>query len=122
MLGLHRQARRAACHEGKPHGSSIFFLFVCAVDSEHVAQDAKGAYLGDRDRGGQNVPNVRGGGNSPRKLSLESFDFLTRKSRIFDRISVEKGQIQGPLKSQNFHPPSNFRRFDPPLSRSSNIS
>ena len=32
--------------------------------------------IGDRDRGGQNVPNARGGGgNSPRKLSLESLDF-----------------------------------------------
>ena len=33
---------------------------------------------------------------------------------VFYRISVEKGQIQGPPKIQNFHPPSNFRRFDPP--------
>ena len=32
-------------------------------------------FLGDRDRGGQNVPNARGGGNSPRKLPLENLDF-----------------------------------------------
>ena len=71
--------------------------------------------FGNRDRGGQNVPNARGGGGelapkvAPRRLGL-----LTPKLAIFCRISVERGQFQGPLKIQNFHPPSNFRRFDPP--------
>ena len=57
-------------------------------------------YLGHRDRGGQNVPNARGGGNSPRKLPLENLDFLTPKLAIFYRISIEKGQIQGPENSK----------------------
>ena len=37
-----------------------------------------GKRVGDRDRGGgggQNVPNARGGENSPRKLPLEDLDF-----------------------------------------------
>ena len=49
--------------------------------------------VGDWDRGGQNVPNDRGGELAPPKL------------RVFKRNSVEKGQISGPLKIQNFHPP-----------------
>ena len=70
--------------------------------------------LGDSDSGGQNVPNARGGGTRlERKLGL-----LTPKLRVFCRISVEKGQIQGPPKIQNFHPPSNFGRFNPHLCRS----
>ena len=44
--------------------------------------------------GGELAPKV-----APRKLGL-----LTPKLAIFYRISVEKGQIQGPLKIQNFHP------------------
>ena len=72
----------------------------------------------NRDRGGQNVPNARGG-NSPRKLPLEDLDFWPLNWRFSLLISVERGQFQGPLKGplkvQNFHPPpSNFRRFDPP--------
>ena len=79
---------------------------------------ALAAFRWDRDRGGQNVPNVRGGGNSPRKLSLQSLDFWPPNWGFFCRTSIEKGQITGPPKNQNCHPPSNFRRFDPPLSRS----
>ena len=51
--------------------------------------------------GVQNVPNARGGGNSPRKLPLENLDFSPPNWRFF-------------LEIQNFHPPSNFRRFDLP--------
>ena len=69
---------------------------------------------GDRDRGGQNVPNARGGGELAPKVVLGKLGLLTPKLRIFYRISVEKGQIQGPPKIKNFHPPSNFRRFYPP--------
>ena len=47
-------------------------------------------------------------------LPLENLDFLTSKLAILYRNSVERGQFQGPLEIQNFHPPSNFRRFDPP--------
>ena len=52
----------------------------------------------------------RGGGTRPeRRLGL-----LTPKVAILYGLSVERGQFQGPLEIQNFHPPSNFRRFDPP--------
>ena len=33
---------------------------------------------------------------------------------IFHRISVERGQFQGPLEIPDAHPPSNFQRFAPP--------
>ena len=36
------------------------------------------------------------------------------KLRIFSRISVDRGQFQGPLRIQNFQPPLYFRRFQPP--------
>ena len=64
--------------------------------------------------GGQNVPNARGGGELALKVAPRRLGLLTPKLRIFYRISVERGQFQGPLEIQNFHPPSNFRRFDPP--------
>ena len=38
----------------------------------HLLETLKETGIGG---GGQNVPNARGGGNSPRKLSLESLDF-----------------------------------------------
>ena len=63
--------------------------------------------------GGQNVPNARGGGELAPKVVLGKLGLLTPKLTIFYRISVERRQIQGPPKFQNFHPPSNFRRFDP---------
>ena len=66
----------------------------------------------DRDRGGQ-IPNVRGGELAP-KVVLAKLGLSTPKLRIFYRNSAEKGQISGPPKIQSFHPPSNFRRFDPP--------
>ena len=62
--------------------------------------------MGDRDRGGlKTYRTLEGEGARPESCPW--------KLRIFDRISVEKGQIQGPPKSQN-SPLSNFRRFDPP--------
>ena len=38
------------------------------VEHDHVSETGIGG-------GGQNVPNARGGGNSPRKLPLEDLDF-----------------------------------------------
>ena len=54
-----------------------------------------------------------GGGLAP-KVAPRKLGLLAPKLAIFYRVSVEKGQIQGPLKIQYFHPPSNFRRFGPP--------
>ena len=51
----------------------------------------------DRERGGQNVPNVRGGELAP-KVVLAKLGLLTPKLRIFYRNSAEKGQISGPPK------------------------
>ena len=73
-----------------------------------------GVLFGDRYRGGQNVPNVREGGELAPKVIVAKLGLLTPKFRIFCRNSVEKGQMSGPPKNQNFHPPSNSRRFDPP--------
>ena len=39
---------------------------------------------------------------------------MTPKLRIFYRISVERGQIQGPLKIRNFHPPLIFGDLNAP--------
>ena len=64
--------------------------------------------------GGSNVLNARGGGELAPKVAPRRLGLVTPTLATFYRISSEKGQIQGPLKIQNFHPPSNFRRFDPP--------
>ena len=67
--------------------------------------------------GGGGVKTYRtleGGGELAPKVAPRRLGHLTPKLAIFYRISVEKGQIQGPLIIQNSPPPSNFRRFDPP--------
>ena len=61
--------------------------------------------IGDRDRGGQNVPNARGGGGLAPKVAPRKLGLLTSKLAIFYRNSVERGQFQGPLEIQIFHPP-----------------
>ena len=51
------------------------------------------------------------------------FRFIFRKKKRGDTVRetpfakprVERSPIQGPPKIQNFYPPSNFRRFNPPL-------
>ena len=65
---------------------------------------------------GEGVKTYRApeGGTRPESCPWNGWMFLEFKLRIFCGISVERGQIWGPLKIQNFHPPSNFRRFDPP--------
>ena len=62
--------------------------------------------------GVQNVPKAtEGGGELTPKVAPRKLGLLTPKLATFYRISVERGQFQGPLEIQNFHPPSNFRRF-----------
>ena len=59
--------------------------------------------------GGELAPKA-----APRRLGL-----WAPKLAIFYRISVERGQFQGPLKIQNFHPPPlTFGGELTPLSRS----
>ena len=67
----------------------------------------------DRDRGGSNVPNARGGELAP-NVAPWRLGLLTPKSAIFCRIFVERDQFQGSLEIQDFHLLSNFRRFEPP--------
>ena len=63
-------------------------------------------WIGDWDRGGgQNVPNARGGGELAPKVVPWRLGLLTPKLTIFYRISVERGQFQGPLEIRNFYPP-----------------
>ena len=69
--------------------------------------------------GSKRTERLEGGELAP-KVVLGKLGLATPKLRIFCRISVERGQIQGHPKIENFHPPSNFRRFDPPLSPVSN--
>ena len=54
--------------------------------------------------GGQNVPKARGRGLAP-KVGPWRLGLLTPKLVNFYRISVARGQFQGPLEIQNFHPP-----------------
>ena len=61
------------------------------------------------------------GGELAPKVVLGKLGLLTPNLRIFYRTSVERGQIQGPPKIENFHPPSSFRRFDPPPIPVSNL-
>ena len=73
-----------------------------------------GPSLGDRDRGG--TERWRVGGTRP-KVAPRRLGLLIPKVAIFYWISVERGQFQGPWRFK-ISPPSNFRRFHPPLSRS----
>ena len=57
---------------------------------------------------------AEGGGSSPQKLPLEDLAFWAPNCQFSFWISVALGQFQGPLDIQN-SPPSNFRRFDPPI-------
>ena len=69
----------------------------------------------DRGGGGQNVLNARGGVNSPRKLPLEDLDFWPLSWRVFFRISIERGQFQGPPENSKFSPlPLIFGDLTPP--------
>ena len=81
---------------------------VCACNLQEIVHTSETGIGGVKTyrtlEGGELAPKV-----APRRLRL-----LTPKLAIFYRISVERGQFQGPLKIQNFHPPSNFRRFDTP--------
>ena len=68
-------------------------------------------------RGGQTVLNARGGGGGRnRPENSRSLGILTPKLMgfFFSRISVERGQFQGPLKIRNLHPPLIFGDFPPP--------
>ena len=88
----------------------FFWVFACPFC------DKKGTWgRSEAGIGGQNVPKARGGWELTRKLSLESLDFWPPNCGFFYRISVERVKNQGPPKIQSFHPPSNFRRFDPPI-------
>ena len=73
-----------------------------------------GISLGDRDRGLKTCRTLEGGGELAPKVAPRKLGLLTSKLAIFYRNCVERGQFQGPLEIQNFTPPSNFRRFDPP--------
>ena len=66
-------------------------------------------------RGGfQNLPNARGG-ELAQKVAPRRLELFTPTLAIFYRISGERGQFQGPLEIQKFHPPPfNFQRFEPP--------
>ena len=72
-------------------------------------------FFGNRDRGGQNAPNARGGGELAPKVVLGKLGLLTPKLRIFYRSSVEKGRIQGPPKIHSFHPPLIFGHLTPSI-------
>ena len=75
--------------------------------------------LGSPQGGGQNVPNARGGGfggTRPESCPSKTWTF-DPKIDDFYRISVERGQFQGPLEIQKFPPPVIFGDLTP-LSRS----
>ena len=87
-----------------PSKSAIFKASRCAISLV--------SWKPGRGGGVKTYRTLEGGGTRPESCPSK-LGLLTPKLAIFYRISVEKGQIQGPLKIQNFHP-SNFRRFDPP--------
>ena len=64
--------------------------------------------------GGVKTYRTLDGGELAPKVAPPKLGLLTPKLAIFSRKSEERRQFQGPLEIQNFHPPSNFRRFDPP--------
>ena len=64
----------------------------------------EGSKRTERRMGGELAPKV-----APRRLGV-----LTPKLAIFLRISVERCQLQGPLRIQNFRPPLIFGDLTPP--------
>ena len=89
---------------------------LAAKSQRQMASDCHLHIFGDWGRGG-GVKTYRmlEGGTRPESCPSKTWT-LTPKLTIFYRISVERGQFQGPLEIKNFHPPHDFRRFDPPLS------
>ena len=63
--------------------------------------------------GGVKTHRTLEGGELALKVVLAKLGLLTPKLRIFYRKSIEKGQISGPPKNQNFHPPLIFRDLTP---------
>ena len=61
--------------------------------------------FGDRDRGGVETYRTLEGGELASKLAPRRLGLLTPKLTIFYRISVERGQFQGPLEIENLQPP-----------------
>ena len=55
--------------------------------------------------GGSKTYRTLGGGELAPKVVLGKLGLFDPQTKIFYRISVEKVQIQGPPKTQNFHPP-----------------
>ena len=66
--------------------------------------------------GGVKTYRTLEGGELAPKVVLGRLGLLTPKLKVFYRISAEKGQIQGPPKIQNFHPPPLiFGDLTPPI-------
>ena len=62
------------------------------------------AQIGKRDRGGQNVPNARGGGTRPESCLCKSWIFEPQIEDFLKKL-CRKGSNFGTPKSQNFQPP-----------------
>ena len=78
-------------------------------------------FVGNRDRGGQNVPNARGGGTRPESCPSKTWTFDPQIGDFLQNL-WRKGSISGAPENSKFSPlPSNFRRFDPPLSQSPSL-
>ena len=73
-------------------------------------------YIGDRGRGGsKRTKRWRGGWGLAPKVVLGKLGLLTPEIEDFlHRISVEKGQIQGPPKIQDSPPPLSSEIERPP--------
>ena len=70
--------------------------------------------VGDWDRGVKTYRTLEGGGELAPKVAPRRLGLLTPKLTIFFRISVERGQFQGPWKFKIFTPPLIFGDLTPP--------
>ena len=72
--------------------------------------------LGDRDRGGQNVPNARGGGELAPKAVPGNLGLLTSQIEDFLQNLCREGSNSGtPENSETFTPPLMFGDLTPPM-------
>ena len=65
-------------------------------------------------RGGQNVPNARGGGTRPESCPSKTWT-LTPQIGGFLKDLCRKGSISGALGNSKFHPPLIFGDLIPPI-------
>ena len=76
--------------------------------------------VGDRDRGGQNVPNARGGGTRPESCPWKAWTFDPQIEDFLKNLCRKGVKFRDPRKLKIFTPPLVFGDLIPPIPVSNN--